>query len=500
MTDNQTKDVILIGAGIMSATLGTFLKELEPNWHMKLFEKLDMAGKESSNEWNNAGTGHAALCELNYTVEKEDGSIDSSKAVEINEQFEISKQLWSYLVKNQEIQDPQEFIRPLPHISFVQGEQNVDFLRRRFQALSSLPMFADMEFTDDPEELSKWIPLMMQGRTSTTPIAGTKMNAGTDINFGKLTRKLTDNLAKHDHAEVHYQHTVTDINRLEDGKWEVQVRNYQDNTLEYHVADFVFIGAGGNAIPLLQKTNIPESKRIGGFPISGAFLVSNKPEVVEQHDAKVYGKEPSGKPPMTVPHLDRRYFGDKSNLLFGPFASIGPKFLKNGSNLDFVNSIKPNNMLTMLAAGVKNMPLIKYSIEQVMMDKKDQMRELRKFVPDAKDEDWDLLIAGKRIQIIKDTEHSGRGYIQFGTEIVQSEDNSMVALLGESPGASTSVSIMLELLRNNFPQYIQTWEQKIKEMVPSFGESLAEDSALLKEVKQASSHYLQLEGNYSKQG
>ncbi|WP_373893682.1 malate dehydrogenase (quinone) [Virgibacillus sp. CBA3643] len=492
MNEKKNKDVILIGAGIMSTTLGTFLQKLEPNWNIKLFEKLDGAGKESTNEWNNAGTGHAALCELNYTVEKEDGSIDASKAVEINEQFEISKQFWSYLVKSEEIQNPQAFIRALPHISFVQGEENVDFLRKRFEALSNLPMFKGMEFTDSPGELAKWVPLVTEGRSPEVPIAGTKVDSGTDVNFGELTRKLANNLEKEDNIAIHYNSTVTEFHRLNDGKWEVTVRNFKENTLESHIADFVFIGAGGNAIPLLQKTKIPESKQIGGFPISGAFLVCSNPEVVEQHEAKVYGKEPPGTPPMTVPHLDRRYNGDKDSLLFGPFAAIGPKFLKYGSNLDFFNSINPNNVLTMLAAGMKNIPLVKYSIQQMLMQKEDRMQELRKFIPEASDEDWELHIAGKRVQIIKDTDHSGRGYIQFGTEIVQSEDNSMVALLGESPGASTSVPIMLNLLRGNFPEYMETWKPKIKEMIPSFEESLAENTQLLEEVQKSSSHYLAL--------
>ncbi|MBP1970802.1 malate dehydrogenase (quinone) [Virgibacillus natechei] len=495
MNEQKKKDVILIGAGVMSTTLGTFLQKLEPNWNIKLFEKLDGAGKESTNEWNNAGTGHAALCELNYTVEKEDGSIDSSKAVEINEKFEISKQFWSYLVKEKKIQNPQAFIRALPHISFVQGEDNVDFLRRRFEALSYLPMFKEMEFTESPGELEKWVPLVTAGRTSETPIAGTKVDSGTDVNFGELTRKLANNLEKEDNIEIHYNSTVTKFHRQNDGKWEVIVRNFKNNTLESHIADFVFLGAGGNAIPLLQKTKIPESKQIGGFPISGAFLVCSNPEIVEQHEAKVYGKEPPGTPPMTVPHLDRRYHGDKDSLLFGPFAAIGPKFLKNGSNLDLLNSIKPNNVLTMLAAGIKNIPLVKYSIQQMLMKKEDRMQALRKYVPDAKDEDWDLVVAGKRVQIIKDTNHSGRGYIQFGTEIVQSEDHSIVALLGESPGASTSVAIMLDVLRENFPEHIETWKPKIKEMIPSFEESLAENIQLLEKVQKSSSHYLALEHN-----
>lgn len=493
--NEKKKDIILIGAGIMSTTLGTLLQELEPNWNIKLFEKLSGAAKESTNEWNNAGTGHAALCELNYTVEKEDGSIDVSKAVEINEQFKISEQFWTYLVKKQKIQNPKEFIRALPHISFVQGKENVDFLRRRFESLSQLPMFKEMEFSEAPQELAKWIPLMMKGRTSEAPIAGTKVNSGTDVNFGELTRKLANNLEENDNIEIHYNSTVTKFQRQKDGKWEVIVRNLRDNTLESHIADFVFIGAGGNAIPLLQKTKIPESKQIGGFPISGTFLICNNPEVVKEHEAKVYGKEPPGTPPMTVPHLDRRYYAEKDSLLFGPFAAIGPKFLKNGSNLDFFNSINRSNVLTMLAAGIKNIPLVKYSIQQVLMQKKDRMQELRKFIPEAKDKDWNLLVAGKRVQVIKDTNHSGKGYIQFGTEIIRSEDNSIAALLGESPGASTSVAVMLDVLRGNFPEYIETWKPKIKEMIPSFEESLIENAQLLEEVQKSSSHYLALNHN-----
>lgn len=488
----ETKDVILIGAGIMSATLGTLLKELEPSWNITLFEKLDQAAGESSNEWNNAGTGHEALCELNYTVENEDGSIDTSKAVEINEQFQISKQFWSYLVEKNKIQHPQEFIRALPHISFVQGKDNVDFLKKRFHALSTLPMFTEMEYSEDPQVLSEWIPLMMQHRTTQEAIAGTKVHVGTDVNFGELTRKLIHNLKEQSHVTVRYHHTVTDIERMDDGTWEVKVRNYQDDTLEHHKANFVFIGAGGGAIPLLQKTNIPESKGIGGFPISGEFLVCTNPEIVQQHDAKVYGKEPKGTPPMTVPHLDRRRINNEDSLLFGPFAGFGPKFLKKGSNMDFLRSIKPNNTLTMLAAGAKNMPLINYSIQQLLISKEERMKELRRFVPSAKDEDWELIVAGKRIQVIKDTNEAGKGFIQFGTEIVPSKDRTIAALLGESPGASTSVAIMLDVLKQCFPQYLQSWEPHLKEMIPSYGESLANNTTLLKEIRDSNAATLSL--------
>lgn len=493
MDNTQPKDVILIGAGILSTTFASFLKEIEPDWNLKIFERLDQPAIESSNEKNNAGTGHAALCELNYTVEQEDGSIDVEKAKEINEQFEISKQFWSHLVKSKAIENPKEFIRPLPHISFVMGMRNVDFLKRRYEALKSLPMFEGLAYSEDHEKLAEWMPLIMEGRNSNEPLAASKIDEGTDVNFGELTRKLVKNIKKHNNAEVQFRQEVVNFKQREDSKWEVEVRNLETGEVVTHVADYIFIGAGGNAIPLLQKTKIPESKHLGGFPISGAFLVCNNPKIVNEHDAKVYGKEPPGTPPMTVPHLDRRYIQGKESLLFGPFAAIGPKFLKNGSNLDLFKSINPSNVVTMLSSGVKNMSLVKYSIQQVLMNKEDRMKELRRYVPSAKDQDWDLHIAGKRVQVIKDTEEHGRGFIQFGTEVVNSKDNTVIALLGESPGASTSVSVALEVFEKNFPQYIKKWEPKIKEIIPSYGESLIEDTELLKKTRKATSKDLELE-------
>lgn len=492
MDNNQPKDVILIGAGILSTTFGSFLKNIEPDWNIKLFERLEQPAIESSNEKNNAGTGHAALCELNYTVEQEDGSIDVERAKEINEQFEISKQFWSYLVKSKAIENPQEFIRPLPHISFVMGIRNVDFLKRRYDALKSLPMFEGLTYTEDHKVLAEWMPLMMKGRNSNEPLAASKIDEGTDVNFGELTRKLVKNIEKHENAQVHFRHEVVDFKQLSNSKWEVKVRNLETGKVETHVAHYIFIGAGGHAIPLLQKTKIPESRHLGGFPISGAFLVCNNPKVVSEHNAKVYGKEPPGTPPMTVPHLDRRYIQGKESLLFGPFAAIGPKFLKNGSNLDLFKSINTSNVVTMLSSGVKNLSLVKYSIQQVLQRKEDRMKELRRFVPDAKDEDWDIHIAGKRVQVIKDTEEHGRGFIQFGTEVVNSEDHTVIALLGESPGASTSVSVALEVIEKNFPQYMDKWKSKIKEIIPSYGESLIEDTDLLKKTRKQTAEALEL--------
>lgn len=491
--DNIEKvtDVILIGAGIMSATLGALLKELVPEWEIKVFEKLGDSGEESSNEWNNAGTGHSALCELNYTTEKSDGSIDISKAIVINEQFQLSRQFWSFLVKSNLLRNPKDFIMPIPHMSLVLGEKNVAFLKKRFEVLSNHPMFQGMEFSDDPDQLKEWIPLIMEGRTSEEPIAATKIDSGTDVNFGALTRMLFDHLKSKD-VEINYNHSVEDFKHRSDGSWEVKVQDIANGTIENHLAKFVFIGGGGGSLPLLQKTGIPESKHIGGFPVSGLFMVCSNPEVVEQHHAKVYGKAKIGAPPMSVPHLDTRYIDNKRTLLFGPFAGFSPKFLKTGSNFDLIGSVKPDNVLTMLAAGVKEMALTKYLIQQVMLSNEERMEELREFIPNAKSEDWEVMSAGQRVQIIKDTESGGKGTLQFGTELITSADGSIAALLGASPGASTVVHVMLELLNKCFPQHMKEWEPKIKEMIPSYGLSLVENPELYKEIHDSTSQTLGL--------
>lgn len=492
MSQGQTStDVILIGAGIMSATLGTLLKQLAPDWNIKVFEKLASAGEESSNEWNNAGTGHSALCELNYTVERPDGSVDISKAIKVNEHFQISRQFWSYLVKSNLIRNPRDFIMPLPHLSYVHGEQNVQFLKRRFEALSKHPLFVGMEFSDDKKKLAEWIPLMMKNRTGNEPIAATKIDSGTDVNFGALTRMLMEHL-KSQNVDIHYQHSVKNMKRTSNGSWELTVKDLGSGAVNRHTAKFVFIGAGGGSLHLLQKSGIPEGKHIGGFPVSGIFMVCKNPKVVEQHHAKVYGKASVGAPPMSVPHLDTRFIENQKSLLFGPFAGFSPKFLKTGSNADLITSVKLHNLLTMLAAGVKEISLTKYLIQQLMLSKEQRMAELRDFVPDAKSEDWDMVLAGQRVQVIKDTAQGGKGTLQFGTEVVTAADGSIAALLGASPGASTAVHVMLEILQKCFPQHMDAWEPKIKEMVPSYGESLVDNLSLLNQVHASTARVLGL--------
>lgn len=492
MSRRETKtDVILIGAGIMSATLGTLLKELDPDLKIIVFEKLASAGEESSNEWNNAGTGHAALCELNYTVEKPDGSVDISKAVEINEQFQVSLQFWSHLVNNQVLHNPQDFIRPLPHMSLVLGGKNVAFLQKRFEAMVSNPLFKGMEFSKDPEKLKEWIPLIMQDRELKEPIAATKIDSGTDVNFGALTRLLFADLLKKG-VEINYKHSVNDLKRTKDGLWEAKVQNLNSGTMETHAAKFVFIGGGGGSLHLLQKSGIPEGKHMGGFPVSGIFLVCKNQEIIEKHHAKVYGKAKVGAPPMSVPHLDTRFIDNQKSLLFGPFAGFSPKFLKTGSMFDLITSVKPDNLLTMLAAGAKNMSLTSYLIQQLMLSKEKRIEELREFIPNAKAEDWDLVVAGQRVQVIKDTEAGGKGTLQFGTEVVSAADGSIAALLGASPGASTAVHVMLKVIQKCFTEKMPEWQPKLKEMIPSYGLSLKENPQLLHDVHTLTAETLRL--------
>lgn len=492
MSNNGMKtDVILIGAGIMSATLGSMLKELAPDWDITVIEQLAKPGEESSNEWNNAGTGHAALCELNYTPEKSDGSIDIKKAININEQFQLSRQFWSYLVNKNLIKNPEDFIMPLPHMSLVHGEKDVEFLKKRFEALSDSPLFKGMEFSDNPDKLKEWIPVIMEGRESNEPIAATKIDSGTDVNFGALTRTLFDHL-KEKNVKVQYNHSVKNMKRASDGSWELKVKNLESGTVEHHHAKFVFLGAGGGSLHLLQKSGIPEGKGIGGFPVSGLFMVCNNPGVVEKHQAKVYGKAKVGAPPMSVPHLDTRYIDNKKSLLFGPFAGFSPKFLKTGSYLDLIRSVKPHNVVNMIGAGLKNFSLTKYLIQQVLLTKEKRMEELREFIPEARSEDWDMVIAGQRVQVIKETEAEGKGTLQFGTEVVSAADGSVAALLGASPGASTAVHVMLEVISKCFPEQLESWEPKIKEMIPSYGRSLTENPKLAEEILKNTAQTLNL--------
>nr|WP_068129163.1 malate dehydrogenase (quinone) [Nosocomiicoccus ampullae] len=476
MANEEKKNVVLIGGGIMSATLGALIKELEPSWNIKMFETLEAPALESSSPWNNAGTGHSALCELNYTPEDANGNVDITKAVNVNEKWQTSLQYWAHLVNSGQLKAPEKFIKKVPHLSYVEGKENVAFLKKRQELLKDQPLFEGMEFSSDKETLEQWMPLMMGGRESFDDIAATYIDKGTDVNFGELTKQLFDNLEEQG-ASLQYKHEVVDLKRIDDSKWEVQVKDLTTGRSEFHIADFVFIGAGGGSLPLLQKTKLPESKNIGGFPVSGLFLVCQDEEIVNQHEGKVYGKAKVGAPPMSVPHLDTRYIDGKKSLLFGPFAGFSPKFLKTGSYFDLIGSVKPNNVFTMLASGAKEIPLTKYLISQLLLSDNDRIEELREFVPTAKKEDWDTIIAGQRVQVIKDTD-KGKGTLMFGTETIVSEDGTVAALLGASPGASTSTDAMINVLKHSFKDSFEKWEAELKKMIPSYGKKLSDERDL----------------------
>ncbi len=487
-------DVILIGAGIMSATLGMFLKELMPALTIDIYERLDSAAAESSDAWNNAGTGHSAFCELNYTPELSGGKIDTFKAVKIAEQFEISKQFWAYLVERGLISNPEDFVRTIPHLSFVWGDENVQYLKKRHEALTRYPIFKGMEYSEDATVLKQWMPLVMEGRDENQPVAATNMPIGTDVNFGELTRDIFNYLAKQEGVNMYFAHEVKSLRKSRIGKrWKLKIKNRATGDKFRTYGKFIFIGAGGGSLHLLEKSGIPEGNGFGGFPVSGQWLKCINPEVIEKHNAKVYGKASVGAPPMSVPHIDTRMINGKKELLFGPYAGFSTKFLKQGSYMDLPLSIKTNNLRPMLAAGYHNMSLTKYLIDQVTQSQDDRMEALKEYLPDARKEDWVLETAGQRVQVIKKDDKQG-GKLEFGTEVINSADGTLAVLLGASPGASTAVSIMLEVMERCFPDKMKTmeWKNKIHEMVPSYGQPLYNNEQFLHEVREHSDKVLGL--------
>jgi malate dehydrogenase (quinone) len=475
-------DIVLVGAGIMSATLATMLKELDPGLRIAIFEALDDAAEESSNPWNNAGTGHAALCELNYTSEKPDGTVDISRALKVNTEFDLSRQFWSYLVRKGAIASPDSFIHPVAHVSFVRGESNVAFLKRRYDAMKAHHCFSEMEYSEDPATLEAWMPLVMEGRDPSEKVSATRDVTGTDVDFGALTRSLLSNLQKQPGFSVSYRTRVTNLKRSATGHWDVSVDDKSAGAKRTVSTKFVFLGAGGGALPLLQKSGIPEGKGFAGFPVSGLWLRCDDPALAERHDAKVYGKASVGAPPMSVPHLDSRVVDGKKSLLFGPYAGFSTKFLKSGSLADLFTSIRPDNVGPLLAVGRDNFDLTKYLVGQVLESPEGRFAALKEFFPNAKTSDWRLEVAGQRVQVIMPDPKS-TGKLQFGTEVVVAGDGSLAAVLGASPGASTSVSIMLGVLERAFKNTLPGWKAKLVEMVPSYGQSIANDAELCRRVR-----------------
>jgi malate dehydrogenase (quinone) len=472
-------DVVLVGAGIMSATLGALLRLMEPDWSITLIERLDGAAAESSDPWNNAGTGHSALCELNYTPERSDGTIDITKAIHVNEQFQVSRQFWAYAVENGVLPDVRSFLNPIPHVSFVHGAGNVDYLRKRRETLVTNPLFSTMEFIDDRDEFARRLPLMAEKRDFSDPVALNWTQAGTDVDFGSLSRQLIGYTAQRGMTTM-FGHEVRDLHKESDGSWTLKVVNRRTRDQRKINAKFVFVGAGGGALPLLQKSGIAEVKGFGGFPVGGEFLRTDNPVLAAGHQAKVYGAPPLGAPPMSVPHLDTRVINGRSWLLFGPFAGWSPKFLKQGKVTDLPLSVKLNNLGSMLGVGLTEVSLVKYLISQLLLSEDDRVNDLREFAPSAVAGDWDLDVAGQRVQVIR--RKGAGGVLEFGTTVLAADDGTIAGLLGASPGASTAVPAMFDVMERCFPERFEAWRPKLKEMVPSFGTELSSEPKLYQEV------------------
>lgn len=486
-------DVALIGGGVLSAHLGLMLHTLQPDWTIVGFERLPKVAKESSNPWNNAGTGHAGLCELNYTKEKPDGTLDNAKPIDINEQFQVTRQMWAHYVETGVLGNPDTFINPTPHMSLVSGEQDIDFLRRRWETLLENPLFAAMEFSDDQAKIAEWAPLLVEGRDPKERIAVTYDPTGTDVNFGSLTRQMFNYLEFHG-VFVETSREVTDLKQNSDGSWTMRVADHRRRDEgrgpdKFVRAKFVFNGAGGWALKMLQKAGLPEVDGYALFPVSGAFLNTTDPTIVANHTVKVYGKAKVGAPPMSNPHMDARVINTNRSVLFGPYAGIDPRFLKYGSLLDLPKLIKTHNILAVLNVGRENIPLIKLLAGMIFMTPRQKLRELQEFAPAAHLTDWRMIKAGQRAQIIK-TNPEGWGKLEFGTEVITSSDGSLAAVLGASPGASTAVPIMLELLERCFPEKLAEWTPKIKEVVPTYGKKLSDDPREAYEVMKRTAEVL----------
>ncbi|WP_420852737.1 malate dehydrogenase (quinone) [Salinicola acroporae] len=494
--DESPVDVVLIGGGTMSATLGTYLQELEPNWNVALFERLGEVAEESSNAWNNSGSGHSAFCEMNYTPQLEDGSVTIDRAIKVTEDFEVSRQFWAHQVDQGVLHDPASFITSMPHMSLVWGDEHVNFLRERYAAMHQHPFYEQMEYTEDRDTIRQWLPLVMDGADEDQPIAATRMPIGTEVNYGEITRQLIHSLGDNDHFTLSLNSEVRGLDRNDDGTWKVTVADLANGEKEHSVnARYVFIGAGGAALPLLQASGIPEAKQYAGFPVGGQFLYTTNPDVVAQHRVKAYGLAAEGSPPMSVPHMDARMLDGQPAIFFGPFATFSSKFLKNGSWTDLFGSMTFSNTWPMMEVGMDNFNLVQYLVGQVMQSDEDRMEALKQFYPQANPDDWKLWTAGQRVQIIKNDPEKG-GVLQFGTEVVASEDGTMSALLGASPGASTAPPIMLRLLSRVFPQQIESaaWQEKLHEIIPSYGQPLADNPALLRDLRRRTANSLALAG------
>jgi malate dehydrogenase (quinone) len=476
------KDIVCIGGGVMSVTLAKLLHELDPKIDITIYEKLSSCALESSQSINNAGTGHAGYCELNYTPINRQQIVNIDRALKINREFEVSLQFWSFLTKKYKSFKPKSFITQVPHISFVKGEKDISFLKKRYEALSKTLLFKGIRFSRNLETIKQWAPLI--GEVSTDNIAMTRAEHGSDVDFESLSHQMLKILSTNKNFAVHVNHEIKSISQAQDKTWDLKIYNAKTKKIILVNAKFIFIGAGGSTIHLLQKSNIKNQIGYGGFPVNGEWLICTKPSLTKKHFSKVYGLAGPKAPPMSAPHLDLRIINGKRELMFGPFASFTFKFLKTGSYLDLVKSIRFQNILPMLHVFIRNLNLLSYLIKQSSSSYKDKMNALREFYPLAHEKDWKLASAGKRVQIIKPFKKIG-GKLEFGTEVVWSDDATLAALMGASPGASTSVYSMLNVIEKSFRGRINstTWKNTIEKMAPSYNQDLSKKPSLFNKTR-----------------
>ena len=485
--NNIDNNIVLVGGGVMSLTLAVLINEIYPEIQIDIIERLPSCGLESSDALNNAGTGHAGYCELNYTPINKKNQLNINKALEINENFETSLIFWAYLDQKYSFFNARKFIKKTPHISFVSGLKNVSFLKKRYALLKKQPLFKEMLLTENVELIAKWAPLLLKGRKSFDSLAATKIDHGTDINFGELTNQMLGILEKKDNFSLLVNSEVETIKQRKDKRYNILIRNLKTNKTIEMVSNYTFLGSGGKTISMLQDMKLNEAKGYAGFPISGKWLICNKADLVKMHNSKVYTQVMEGAPPMSIPHLDLRVISNKKLLLFGPFAGFNAKLLKHGSFFDFPRSIKLNNIVPMTIVLFKNFSLLLYLIKQTLMNHASRIKELQKFYPEANLRDWKLLTAGQRVQIIKNCPFEG-SKLEFGTEVIYSKNRKLAALIGASPGASVAVASMLDV----FVNFFGSEEKKIRDIIPSYKLKLNDNPSVLKKIRGKTYKYLGL--------
>lgn len=453
-------NVIIIGAGIMGTTLATLAKELAPELDVTILERLDHAGAGNSWVFNNAGTGHEANCELNYTPVDEE-VISVEKALKIHAQFNIAKQFWAHLIEKGAIKDPKSFINRTKHCTIV-SEASIEELRLRFKEMSAHHFFENMQFSEDFDEIKSWIPYLMEERPRDQKMAATVIETGTDVNFGALTEQMAAHAVQELGVKIEYGTHVKRVHRSPTGRWLIEAE--QNGSPIQHRADVLFVGAGGGAFPLLKKSHLPFRSRFSGFPVGGRFLQAPiSEEQAEQYRAKTYGKAAVGAPPMSVPHLDLRVAEGQHYLLFGPFASFKPVLEKGRGFFDYLSSMRLHDIPGLLNVALEHFPLVKYLVSETFKGEKSMFEELESFAPGmSRKFNWKAIEAGQRVQIIKD------GDLQMGTEILVSSDKTYGTLLGASPGASVSPEVMLRCLEQLLPSIFTKDEaqKKKKEIFP----------------------------------